>query len=203
MRRGDTRGKAQKEAHEKVWKQGASDTYTLTPRLSLGKGGVEEREKAQVSQSVRGAATAFNAISDKCPLAKCPEALLCFHCQVDTPLNGCGHSGEGVVPGPQRLGEARPWCVPYIPDVLQDSPEPTAAHPRGRRPVSARRSRHRTTLCPFGLLAPCIFRRRGQRAEVKCTDKGSARTAAARSSTRVAEFGRTEPMLGCGRGVHG
>lgn len=161
----DARGKGQKEAHEKVWEEGDPETNRFTQRVSLGKGG-EERKKAQVSQRV------LNAVSEKCPLAKSPEALLCFPRQVGpvrvagaprTPsLNGSGRSAEGVVPGEdglQRLGEAGPSLGAPLPPVTR------SRTPQSRRPpIRATEGRSAPVGHAFephsalrGLRAPRIF----------------------------------------------
>lgn len=101
--------------------------------------------------------------------------------------------------GPQPLGE--PWRAPNIPGVLQDSPEPTAAHPRDGRPVSVNRSRLWATLCPPRVLSALHLRRAEQ--GVKCTCGAHQELQPARPFTRVAELGLTEPMRRCGRGMHG
>lgn len=59
----------------------------------------------------------------------------------------CGRSGAwGGWASVSGGGQAESWCAPSTRDVLQDSPEPVAAHPRDRGRVSASRSHLRARL---------------------------------------------------------
>lgn len=125
----------------------------------------------------------LKGISDKYPLAKTPEASLCFPRQVGPmrvqeprgPLFEwvwpfCGRSGAwGGWASASGGGQAESRCAPSTRDVLQDSPEPVAARPRDRGRVSASRSRLRARLCAPRFRAPRI--RRGRGTQVKRTGR--------------------------------
>ncbi|XP_040493986.1 GDNF family receptor alpha-4 isoform X2 [Ursus maritimus] len=125
----------------------------------------------------------LKGISDKYPLAKTPEASLCFPRQVGPmrvqeprgPLFEwvwpfCARSGAwGGWASASGGGQAESRCAPSTRDVLQDSPEPVAARPRDRGRVSASRSRLRARLCAPRFRAPRI--RRGRGTQVKRTGR--------------------------------
>lgn len=89
---------------------------------------------------------------------------------------------------------------PSIPDVFQESPEPTL-QPLSRKPVSVNCSHLWTTLCPPRVLSALHLWRAEQ--AVKCACGAHRELQPAHPSTRIAELGRTEPMRGRGRSMYG
>lgn len=90
--------------------------------------------------------------------------------------------------------------APSIPDVFQESPEPTL-QPLSRKPVSVNCSHLWTTLCPPRVLSALHLWRAEQ--GVKCACGAHRELQPAHPSTRIAELGRTEPMRGRGRSMYG